>query len=141
MLTHTSYYNITPSYLCELYYRFIGRFPIGFDFLLITFFPHLFLAWTSSLSISSSAISASTLSNHVLDRPTGSSAFNFILHTFLHSPLMTVVLVSTPTNVFHLFTCPSVFHGNTTHPSNHLHLCSFKNFNPTSAVKGMVSLP
>ena len=24
------------------------------------------------------------------------------------------------------FTCPSVFHGNTKHPSNHLHLCSFK---------------
>ena len=24
------------------------------------------------------------------------------------------------------FTCPSVFHGNTTHTPNHLHLCSFK---------------
>ena len=25
-----------------------------------------------------------------------------------------------------LVTCPSVFHRNTTHPSTHLHLCSFK---------------
>ena len=24
------------------------------------------------------------------------------------------------------FICPSVFHGDTTHPSNHLHLCSFQ---------------
>ena len=49
-----------------IYYRFIVRFPIGVDFLFMTFLPHFFLSWTSSLSISSSAISASTLSNHVL---------------------------------------------------------------------------
>ena len=34
------------------------------------------------------------------------------------------------------FTCPSVFQGNTTHPSNHLHL-----FNPTSTSNGLLSLP
>ena len=42
--------------------------------------------------------------------------------------------------LYQFFTCPSVFHGNITHPSNHLHLCYF-NFNPTSASKGMVSHP
>ena len=57
-----------------LYYRFIVRFPIGLDFLFITFtnLLHLLLSWTSSLSISSSAISTSTLFNHVfLGLPTG----------------------------------------------------------------------
>ena len=55
-----------------IYYRFIVRFPIGLDFLFITFLLHFLLSWTSSLSISSSAISASTLSNHVfLGLPTG----------------------------------------------------------------------
>ena len=63
------------------------------------------------------------------------SAFNSILHTFLHPVLITcpyqlslpllmkVVIGSTPTSLLNsLF----VFHGDTTHPSNHLHLCSFK---------------
>ena len=57
-----------------IYYRFIVRFPIGLDFLFITFtiLLHLLLSWTSSLSISSSAISTSTLFNHVfLCLPTG----------------------------------------------------------------------
>ena len=47
-----------------IYYRFIVCFPIVLDFLFITFtlILHFFLSWTSSLSISSSAISASTLS-------------------------------------------------------------------------------
>ena len=49
-----------------IYYRFIVHFPIGLDFLFITFLLHFFRSWTSSLSISSSAISASTLFNHVL---------------------------------------------------------------------------
>ena len=40
------------------YYRFIV--------ISLTFRLHFFLSWTSSLSISSSAMSASTLSNHVL---------------------------------------------------------------------------
>ena len=35
-------------------------------FLFTTFFLYFFLSWTSSLSISRSAMSASTLSNHVL---------------------------------------------------------------------------
>ena len=40
-----------------IYYRFIVCFPIGLDFLFITF--TFLLSWTSSLSISSSAISTS----------------------------------------------------------------------------------
>ena len=32
------------------YYRFIVHFPIGLDFLFITFSLHFFLSWTSSLS-------------------------------------------------------------------------------------------
>ena len=39
-----------------------------------------------------------------------------------------------------LFICPSVFQWDTTHPSNHLHLCYFK-LQPTSTSKGLVSLP
>ena len=65
---------ITWQQCSSIYYRFIGRFLIGLDFLFITFIflLHLLLSWTSSLSISSSAISASTLSNHVfLGLPTG----------------------------------------------------------------------
>ena len=65
-----------------IYYRFIVRFPIGLDFLFITFtiLLHLLLSWTSSLSISSSAISTSTLSTHVsLGLPTG------LLPSTLHS--------------------------------------------------------
>ena len=55
-----------------IYYRFIIHSPIGLDFLFITFLLHFLLSWTSSLSISSSAISTSTLSNHVfLGLPTG----------------------------------------------------------------------
>ena len=68
------------------------HFPIGLDFLSITFtfLLHLLLSWTSSLSISSAAISASTLSNHVfLGLPTGLlphseiSVFIFFLESFL----------------------------------------------------------
>ena len=126
-----------------IYYRFIVRVPIGLDFLFITFFLHFFQSWTSSLSISSSAMSASTLSNHVLlGRPTGllPSTLNSIhfftksLITFTHH--MSIPSQSTTSNdscdrlnsnqAFQFFICPSVLHGNTTHPSNHLHLCSFK---------------
>ena len=67
------YYYITRYHsIIMLYYRFIVRFPIGLDFLFITFLLHFLLSWTSSLSISSLAISATTLSNHVfLGLPTG----------------------------------------------------------------------
>ena len=70
-----------------------------------------------------------------------SSSFNSILHTFLRPVLVTfphhLTIPSQPTtsndscdrlnsNQLSLcFTC-SVFQGNTTHPSNHLHLCSFQ---------------
>ena len=55
-----------------VYYWFIVRFPIGLDFLFLTFLLLLLLSWTSSLPIPSSAISASTLSNDVfLGLPTG----------------------------------------------------------------------
>ena len=57
--------NYRPISILLLYYRFIIHFPIWLDFLFITFLLHFLLSWTSSLSISSSAISASTLSNHV----------------------------------------------------------------------------
>ena len=59
-------YFLEPVYI-YIYYRFIVRFPIGFDFLFITltFLLHFLLSWTSSLSISSSAMSTFTLSNHV----------------------------------------------------------------------------
>ena len=41
-------------YWTYYYYRFIVRFPIGLDFLFITFRLHVFLSLTSSMSISSS---------------------------------------------------------------------------------------
>ena len=79
-------------FINSIYYRFIVRFPIGLDFLFITFtfLLHLLLSWTSSLSISSSAISASTLPNHVFFWSSNRfSAFNSILHTLLHPVLIT----------------------------------------------------
>ena len=81
---------------CKLllyYYRFIVRFPIGLDFLFITFtiLLHLLLSWTSSLSISSLAISTSTLSNHVfLGLPTGllpSTLYSIHFFTQSSSPI------------------------------------------------------
>ena len=100
-----------------IYYRFIVRFPIGLDILFITFtfLLHLLLSWTSSLSISSSAIPASTLSNHVfLGLPTGllpSTLYSIHFFTQSSSPflitcpyhlslslLMKVVIGSTPTS-------------------------------------------
>ena len=129
--------NMISSYI---YYRFTVHFPLRFDFLFITYFLHFFLSWTSSLSITSSAISASTLYNHVLlGLPTG---LLLQLHTFIHPVLVTfphhMSIPSQPTTsndscdrfnsnqLSQFFTCPSVFHGNTTHPSNHLDLCPFK---------------
>ena len=124
-------------------------FPIGLDFLFIIFLLHLFLSWGIFLSISSSAISASTLCNHViLGLPTGilPSTLNSI-HFFTQPsspflitcpyypslpPLITVLIGS---NQFsQLFTCPSVFH---------LIICisALSNSNPTSTSKGLVSLP
>ena len=98
------------------YYRFIVRFPVGLDFLFITLLLHLFLSWTSSLSISGSAISASTLSNHVLlGLPTGPlpstlNSIQFFIQSsslfFITCPhhlslllLMIVVIASTPTSL------------------------------------------
>ena len=88
-------------------------FPIGLDFLFITFLLYFFLSWTSSLSISSSAISASTLYNHVLlGLPTGllpstlntihfstQSSSLFLITCPHHLCLMTVVICSTPTSL------------------------------------------
>ena len=102
--------------------------PIGMDFLFITFtiFLHLLLSWTSSLSISSSAISTSTLSNHVfLGLPTGllpSTLYSIHFFTQSSSPvlitcpyhlslplLMKVVIGSTPFfSILHLFFCLSM---------------------------------
>ena len=116
-----------------IYYRFIVHFPMGLEFLFITFLLHLLLSWTSSLSISSSAISASTLSNHVflgLLLKVFQPVFCLKLYTFLHpvlitcpyhlslTPLMKVVIGSTPTNLLNssLF-CPLLFNEI---PHNHL---------------------
>ena len=118
------------------YYRFIVHFLIELVSIFIIF---CILSWTSSLSISRFAISASTFSNHVFFGL--STAFNSNLHTFLHQVLIIfphhMSLPSQPTtsndscdrvNSNHLsqfFTSLSVFDGNARHPSNYLHLCSF----------------
>ena len=47
-----------------IYYRFLIRFTIGLEFILITFLLQFFLTQMYSLSISSSAIYSSTFSNH-----------------------------------------------------------------------------
>ena len=67
-----------------IHYRLIVRFPIGLDFLFITFtfLLHILLSWTSSLSIGISTPTLSWSSKR-------SSAFNSILHTFLHQVLIT----------------------------------------------------
>ena len=65
-------YKNIEKILIYIYHQFIFRFPIGLYFLFITFLLHFFLPWATSLSISCSAMSDSTLSNHVLlGRPIG----------------------------------------------------------------------
>ena len=63
-----------------------------FLYITFTFLLHLLLSWTSSLSISSSAISASTLSNHVfLGLPTGllpSTLYSIHFFTQSSSPFL-----------------------------------------------------
>ena len=70
------------------------------------------------------------------------SAFNSKLHTFLHPVLITLphhMCISSQSTTSNdccdrlnsnnppkFFICPSVLYGDTTQPSNHLHLCSFK---------------
>ena len=136
--------------LHDMYYRFIVRFLIGLDFLFITFtfLLHLLLSWTSSLSISSSAISASTLSNHVfLGLPTGllpSTLYSIHFFTQSSSPflitcpyhlslplLMKVVIGSTPTS---LLNSSFVLLSFNEIPHIHLIICisALSNFNPTS---------
>ena len=81
------------------YYRFIVRFQMGLDFLFITFLLHFFLAWTDSLSISSSAISASTISNHVL----------FGLTIGLLPPTLNSIHLFTQSSLLFLITFPHHF--------------------------------
>ena len=114
------------------------RFLIGLDFLIITLCLYFFLSWMSSLSISSSAISACTCSNHVLlGLPTGllHSTLNSI-HFFTQSSSFSLshVHISLPTTsndscnrlnsnqLSQFLISLSVFHGNATHPSNNLHI-------------------
>ena len=67
--------------LLYYYYRFMVHFPIGLDFLFIIFPHHFFMPCTSSLLISSSAISTSTLSNSLIDLcATVSNNCNVILY-------------------------------------------------------------
>ena len=133
-----------------IYYRLMVCFPIGLDFLFIIFLLHFFLSWGIFLSISSSAISASTLSNHVhLGLPTGilpstpnsihfftQPSSPFLITCPYHPslpPLISVMIGSNSNQFSQLFTCP-VFH---------LIICisALSKFNPTSTSKGLVSLP
>ena len=139
------------------YYRFIVRFPIGFDFLSIPFVLHFCLPGISSLSILCYATSVSTLSNHVppsLQNGNLPSPLNPI-HFFTQSspifpitcpyhlslpPPMTVVICSTPTSILNFsFVLLSFMET----PHSHLIICisALSNFNPTSARKGLVFLP
>ena len=138
-------------------YRFIVRFPIGLEFLFITLFLHFFMSWTSSLPISNYAMSASTLSNHILlGRPIDLLPSTlYSLHFFTQSSslffttcpyhlilplLMTVAICSTPTNFFNSSLVLLSFMKT---PHIHLIICIsvLSNFNPTSTSKGLVSLP
>ena len=131
-------YSLYLNY--NYYYRVIVSFlrVRALDLPLITLYIHSVLLWTSSLPISSSAIFASTLSNHVLlGLPTGLQPSTLIsIHFFIQSSsfflitcpyhlsitlLMTVEIGSTSTI---LLNSSLVFHGNATHPSNHV--CSIK---------------
>ena len=121
-------------------HRFIVSFLIGSDFLFITFFLNFFLSWISSLSISISAMSASTLSNHVLlDRHTGlmpstlysiyfftqsSSLFLITWPYHLNLLLLIIVLICwTPTDFLNSLLIVLSFKET---PHIHLHLCFFK---------------
>ena len=118
--THRGVYiRIMRVYI--IYYRFIVRFPIGLYFLFITFFLYFFLSWTSSLSISSFAISDSILYNHVLlGLPTGLLLQLYTPYISSPSPHhMSIPSQSTISNdschrlnsnqPSQFFTCPSVF--------------------------------
>ena len=121
------------------YYRFVVRFPIWLDFLFITFRLHFFLSWMSSLSISSSDISASTFSNHVFLFVFQPVFFLQLWSQYIFSPSYMSIPSQSTTSIFLLsqfFTRLFVFHGNATNPSNHLHLCS-SNFSLTSVNEGL----
>ena len=146
-------YKVLNSYYIY-YYRFIVHFPIGLDFLFKTFILHFFLSWTSSLSISSTAISSSTLSNHVLlglpigllpSTPKSIHFFTKSLITFPHH--MSIPSQSTTSND----SCDRLNSNQTSSfvllsfmeiPHTHLIICisALSNFNPTSTSKGLVSL-
>ena len=130
--------NIYIYIYIYIYYRFIVHFPIGLDFLFITFLLHCFLSWKSSLSISSSAkpLLHSLTMSFLVFQP----VYCLQLYTsYISSPsphYMSTPSQSTTSNEScdrlnsnqpsQFFIYHSVFHGDTTHPSNHLHLCSFK---------------
>ena len=144
-------------YILSVYSPFSDRM----DFLIIAFtlLLHLLLSWTSSLSISSSAISASTLttvSNNVfLGLPTGllPSTLYSIHFISLHPVLITcpyhlslpllmkvVIYSTTPTS---LLNSSFVILSFNKIPHIHLIICisTLSNFNLTSTSKGLVSLP
>ena len=134
---------MTLGWWWNIYYRFIVSFPIGLDFFFITFtfLLHFLVSWISSLSISSSAISASTLSNHVFQ-----PVFCLQLYTpYISSPcphhmspyhlslplLMKVVIGSTPPS---LLNSSFVLLSFNEIPHIYLIICisALSNFNPTS---------
>ena len=79
---NTCYVQLICNTSSNYCYRFIVRFPIGLDFLFITFRLHFSQSWMSSLSISSSAIShphSLTMSSLVFQP---GFVFKSDLHTF-----------------------------------------------------------
>ena len=108
----TLHSNIIYTYNTMLILSSYSSFSIGLDFFFIPFHLHFFLSWTS-LSISSSAISTSKLSNHVLLGPpsplisihffTQSWSILLIIYQYLLSLslLMTVVIGSHQLSIFH----------------------------------------
>ena len=136
------------------YYWFIVRFPIGLDFLFITFILHLFLSWAIFfvnlkfchirfytlvlLDLPTSLLPSTLNSIHFF---TQSSSFFLITcpyHLSLPLPI-TFVIGSTPSSLLNYSLALSFMEI----PHIHLIVCisALSNFYPTSISKGLVSLP
>ena len=79
----------------------VGCVIWSLDLLYITLLLHLFLSWTSSLSILSSAMSTFTLSPYPSWSSNWSSAFNSIINPYIFSPsLRHMSMPSQPTTYY-----------------------------------------
>ena len=133
-----------------IYYRFMGCFPIGLDFLFIIFLLHFFLScgiflvdhkfchigFYNSITMSFLVFQLAfclQLQTPYISSPNHPHLSSSHVHTSL-PPLITVMIGSNSNQFSQLFTCPSVFH---------LIICisALSNFNPISTSKGLVSLP